>query len=323
MSAALPRSMSLEHLNCLIVDADIEARLSLMGVLETLEPTSQIKAADNCTDGLEQIISGGIDAVFIDPLSIGIDDAADFIFTIRTTHPSIVFVLYSDMAEAESHRGQLYRGERHRFSHYFKLDKLTPVAAFKREVGAVLGLCRGYIAWHAVRTELRADASSSDDLSHSRGVNQALDTTELVLLNGRGAKDTVFLSCRFSETEYIEGLTRLLSKNGFKVIMGDRTIGYVSQSVLERIRGAEYFLALMTRKHELVTGEFVTSSWVLEEKGAALALGKQIVLLVEDGLSDLGGLQGDWQRIHFGRKGFLMAALQAVEQLLSYSGRES
>jgi len=42
--------------------------------------------------------------------------------------------------------------------------------------------------------------------------------------------------------------------------------------------------------------------------------------MIEDGVSDFGGLQGDWQRIHFGPKGFLKAALQAVEQLESYSG---
>jgi hypothetical protein len=317
MSAALP----LEQLNYLIVDADAEARLSLSRVLEALEPSSRISDTDNCSDGLDLVMQGEIDAVFIDPLSLGIDDAADLIFTIRSARPNVVFVLYVDMGQAESHRDQLYRGQRHRFSHYFKLDKLTPVAAFKREVEAVLGLCRGYIAWHTVLGELQPDVALAQDRPRSLSVDRALDATERVLFKSRGTKDTVFLSCRFSDEEYIEGLTLLLSQNGFTVVMGDKARGYVSQSVLERIRGAEYFVALMTREHELVTGDFAASSWVLEEKGAALAFGKQIVLLVEDGLSDIGGLQGDWQRIRFGPKGFLTAALQAVEQLRSYSGR--
>lgn len=64
----------------------------------------------------------------------------------------------------------------------------------------------------------------------------------------------------------------------------------------------------------------IKRTWLLEEKGAALALGKPIVLMVEEGVTDSGGLQGDWQRIHFGPKGFLKAALQAVEQLKSYAG---
>jgi hypothetical protein len=55
----------------------------------------------------------------------------------------------------------------------------------------------------------------------------------------------------------------------------------------------------------------------------ALALGKPIVLMIEEGVTDIGGRQGDWQRLHFGSKGFLTSALQAVEQLNSYSGRSA
>jgi hypothetical protein len=42
--------------------------------------------------------------------------------------------------------------------------------------------------------------------------------------------------------------------------------------------------------------------------------------MVEEGVTDIGGLQGDWQRIHFGAKGFLKAALDAIEHLKSYVG---
>jgi hypothetical protein len=77
----------------------------------------------------------------------------------------------------------------------------------------------------------------------------------------------------------------------------------------------------MTRDKEKTDGTFTTSPWLLEEKGVALALEKQLVLMVEEGVDDFGGLQGDWQCIHFGPKGFLKAALQAAEQLASYSGR--
>jgi hypothetical protein len=104
-------------------------------------------------------------------------------------------------------------------------------------------------------------------------------------------------------------------------VKGDRAQSFVSQAVLERIRDAEYFVCLMTRKYRLSDGGFGTSPWLLEEKGAALAFGKPIVLLVEEGVTDIGGMQGDWQRIHFTPKEFLSAALQAVEQLTSYSGR--
>ena len=76
----------------------------------------------------------------------------------------------------------------------------------------------------------------------------------------------------------------------------------------------------MTQDAEKSDGTYTTSAWLLEEKGVALASGKPIVLMIEAGVTDFGGLQGDWQRIHFGQKGFLSAALQAVEQLNSYAG---
>ena len=67
-------------------------------------------------------------------------------------------------------------------------------------------------------------------------------------------------------------------------------------------------------------GRSPRAPWLLEEKGAALALGKPLVLMIEEGVSDFGGLQGDWQRLHFAPKGFLSAALEAVKQLESYTG---
>jgi hypothetical protein len=104
------------------------------------------------------------------------------------------------------------------------------------------------------------------------------------------------------------------------VTIGSPVNTYVSQAVLQRISEANYFVCLMTRDKEKVDGNYTTSPWLLEEKGAALALKKPVVLLVEHGVDEFGGLQGDWQRIHFGPKGYLNAALQAVGQLNSYAG---
>jgi hypothetical protein len=76
----------------------------------------------------------------------------------------------------------------------------------------------------------------------------------------------------------------------------------------------------MTKDKQKADGTYTTSPWLLEEKGAALAMNKRIVLMVEEGVGadEIGGLQGDWQRIHFTPKGFTTAALSAVKQLKSY-----
>ena len=117
-------------------------------------------------------------------------------------------------------------------------------------------------------------------------------------------------------------MTKLLEMSGFDVVTGQVANTYVSKAVIERIRDCEYFICLMTQDAKKMDGTFTTSAWLLEEKGVALAIGKPIVLMVEEGVTDFGGLQGDWQRIHFGQKGFTSAALQAVEQLRSYAGSE-
>jgi len=132
--------------------------------------------------------------------------------------------------------------------------------------------------------------------------------------------NTVFLSCRFADVQYIDGLKALLSDAGFEVVTGDDASGYISQAILERIRDAEFFISLMTRDEQKADGTFTTSPWLLEEKGAALAFGKYLVILIEEGVTDFGGLQGDWQRYHFGAKGFTAAALKAVKQLKSALG---
>jgi hypothetical protein len=79
----------------------------------------------------------------------------------------------------------------------------------------------------------------------------------------------------------------------------------------------------MTRDKEKADGTYTTSPWLLEEKGVAIAFGKYLVLLVEEGITDFGGLQGDWQRHHFSAKGFTTVALKAVKQLRSTAGNSS
>src|SRR5207249_1943507 len=99
---------------------------------------------------------------------------------------------------------------------------------------------------------------------------------------------------------YIDGLVELLEQHHFTVMTGKSANTYVSKAILDKIASSQYFMCLMSRDQPKADGTFTTSPWLLEEKGAALALGKPIVIMVEEGVSDYGGLQGDWQRIHFG-----------------------
>ena len=233
-------------------------------------------------------------------------------------------------AEAERRRAEFFRGERQRFSHYYSLDKQTPVAAFSEELKASIAQCQSDLSWRLSSSSLRRFRDEAGRLSDSTGPEgrALLDAVQDSLSRVASRSNTsdvtnprsVFLSYRFAEKEYVGGLAELLQQQGFEVVTGQSSNTYVSRSVIDRIRQSAFFLSLMTCADAKADGTFTTSPWLLEEKGVALAFGKPLVLMVEEGVSDFGGLQGDWQRIHFGAKGFLTATLQAVAQLKSYVG---
>lgn len=317
-------------LNVLICDGDSNTAESLLRALEDEPFVLCVERADSTNEAESRVRSGDYNAIFIDPLTLGIDEASSFIFEIRKSLPAIVFVLYVDRARAERQRASFYSGERQRFSHYYKLDKQTPVAAFVDEVSATIRLCQSDLSLRmtaASLERLRSEAAKVTDkpTCQSRALLEAA-AESLSRLAHRPSESaptatrTVFLSHRFAEEEYVKGLTTLLDDNGFEVITGKFSNNYVGRSVIDRIREASFFLCLMTRGEAKTDGTFTTSPWLLEEKGVALAFNKPLVLMVEEGVSDFGGLQGDWQRIHFGAKGFLIAALEAVAQLKSYVG---
>ncbi|HEV3038592.1 MAG TPA: hypothetical protein VHA33_12530 [Candidatus Angelobacter sp.] len=116
-------------------------------------------------------------------------------------------------------------------------------------------------------------------------------------------------------------MIRLLKHEKFEVMTGGSASTFISQAILDRIKACDMFLCLMTRDELKVDSTYTTSPWLLQETGAAVALGKPLVLMVQDGVSGIGGLQADWQRIHFTDKTFLRAALDALQQLEFQSKR--
>jgi hypothetical protein len=273
--------------------------------------------------------------IFVDPLVFGLDMGSQFIFEVRSKFPEIVFVLYVDQAKVERNRAEFYRDRRKRFSHYYSLDKRTSLELFSDELDAILRDCQWWLfrsvsqeklsnlIYDAKRT--REASNEVDRAQISKEIQEVLSANENEK-SYRAKQDipskSVFISCRFAEDDYVNGLCRLLEQNGFRIITGKATNTYISKAILNRIKECEFFLCLMTRYEEKKDGAFTTSSWLLEEKGAALAYGKRIVIMVEEGVADIGGLHGDWQRINFNPRSFLTASLEAVDQLKSYLGEK-
>jgi hypothetical protein len=323
-------------LNILVCDRDPLSHSLLVPQLHASSLASSVEIIESINNANNLLSAGKYNTVFIDPLALGLDDASAFIFDVRRRRPDIVFVLFLDRAVAESQRDSFYQGPRSRFAHYYTVDKRTPLSVFPIEIQSVLESCRLYLlANTSIRQlkELRAEASSLARSEHGADssalqnlavkIDAILDRLPAVPAQPNARRNTVFLSCRFADEQYIDGLRDLLTESGFEVVTGDNARGFISEAIIERIRESEFFICLMTRDKEKTDGTYTTSPWLLEEKGAAIAFGKYLVLLVEEGVTDFGGLQGDWQRHHFSEKGFTTAALKAVRQLRSTAGDSS
>jgi nucleoside 2-deoxyribosyltransferase len=320
-------------LNILICDANRGSAATLEQAIKQFDVVHRVKSVHTLEDAKAASRERDLNIIFVDPLSFSLDEASSFIFSTRKSLPEIVFVLYLDKMAAERQRAEFYNGERRRFSHYYELDKQTPISSLEEELSAVLHTCQFDLSWRMSTTNLERLKKQTIGLAKSSATDAERHLVEQVekllkqitpALANRVALDQgkkVFLSHRFAEKEFVEGLTRLLQQSGFEVVTGQAANTYISKAIIERIRECDYFLCLMTRDAKKDDGTYTTSAWLLEEKGVALALGRPIVLMIEEGVTDFGGLQGDWQRLHFGDRGFLTAALQAVEQLKSYSGR--
>jgi len=274
----------------------------------------------------------GANTVFVDPLTVGLDEATAFVLDVQQSFPEIAVVLYLDASIAERNRKEFFRGIRSMFFQYRTLDKKTPVDVFQEEVRSVLKACRRELTLKKSEASVKialqtAEQSPSPmvppDLLETAHVGVAKLSQQAGLATARPLQKTVFVSYRFADKKLVDGLVELLVRNNFTVTKGNSVTTYVSQGVLERIRNCDFFLCVMTRAEEKKDGTYTTSAWVLEEKGAALALGKRTVLMVQEGVTESGGLHGDWQLIRFTLEDFLTAALQAVDQLKSYSGDPS
>lgn len=87
--------------------------------------------------------------------------------------------------------------------------------------------------------------------------------------------------------------------------------------ILRKISLARYFVCLLTRRAELASGGFASSVWLYQEIGAAVALGKRPLVLVEDGIDShfAGELQKNYEFIPFTRNDFADAFLEVSRRI--------
>ena len=128
----------------------------------------------------------------------------------------------------------------------------------------------------------------------------------------------VFIAHSFSEEKLVRGLKKYLEQEKFKWVEGKRgDLGSISEDILEKIKKSSFFIAVMTKKDELKKGNFTISSWLIEEKGAAIAFGRNPLIMVENGVDRhyVGFLQSDDQLIDFERDEFAHKMIDAVNMI--------
>jgi len=150
----------------------------------------------------------------------------------------------------------------------------------------------------------------------------AMDTKEEVKVpvaeSNHAKSQHIFLAHRFAEDDLVETLKATIQKHKYFWAEAKRNdLGKISTDVLAKIKKCGFFIAIMTKQHELQGGNFTTNSWLIEEKGAALALGQRPLVMAEEGIERhyLGFLQNEDQMIYFNRASFSAKAEEVLKRI--------
>jgi hypothetical protein len=96
----------------------------------------------------------------------------------------------------------------------------------------------------------------------------------------------------------------VLGKAGFNCYEGKvEGLEPFRTAILTKIKKARYFICVLTKRVAVKSGGFVSSVWLYQETGAAVAYGKVPLLLVEEGIDPLyvGELQKEYEYKVFSR----------------------
>jgi hypothetical protein len=149
-----------------------------------------------------------------------------------------------------------------------------------------------------------------------------LDSKEGVKVSGvesNYAKNQhIFLAHKFAEDDLVMMLKKTIERHKYLWAEGKKNdLEKISADILAKIKKCGFFIAILTKQHELQGGNFTANSWLIEEKGAALAFGHRPFVMVEEGIERhyVGFVQDDDQIIYFNRADFSAKAENVVKRI--------
>jgi len=116
---------------------------------------------------------------------------------------------------------------------------------------------------------------------------------------------TAFVGHSFAPADslVVEFVVKTLTAAGIAIVTGEKpTTDRLSEKIQRRIEAQGIFVGIFSRRDKTPgKDEWSTSTWVIEEKAYALALKRKLILLKEDGVVSIGGIQGDREYLEFSR----------------------
>lgn len=140
-------------------------------------------------------------------------------------------------------------------------------------------------------------------LKQMRGVAQPQDEVTVPTPHESTASAFVGHSFAKKDRSVVSSVTQLLEIIGIKVVTGERpSAGLISEKVKTRINQSDAFVGLFTRQDKISgKDQWTTSHWVIDEKAYAHAKERKLILIKEVGISNIGGVQGDYEYLQFDR----------------------
>jgi hypothetical protein len=116
---------------------------------------------------------------------------------------------------------------------------------------------------------------------------------------------TAFVGQSFSQNDEIINklVFDVLTAIGVTVATGEKPkADRISEKVKSLIEQQAIFVGIFTRRDKIARKkEWATSTWVIDEKAYALGRQKRLILLKEQGVNSIGGIQGDYEYFEFSR----------------------
>jgi hypothetical protein len=154
-------------------------------------------------------------------------------------------------------------------------------------------------------------------LMQSNAQQAPVKAQDAVSLAAERFRPTAFVGHSFSEADlpFVHAITETLQALGVATLTGERPkADRISEKVKRMIDTQYIFVGIFTRRDKLEgRNAWTTSAWVVDEKAYAYGKGRKLILLKEEDVDSIGGIQGDYEFLPFTRENFHEVIVKLIQ----------